>query len=282
MMPSKVLIENNVTLALEEDLRTGDITAELLPDNNQVKARIITREDLVLCGVEWATSCFKKVDSDLHIEALKQDGDFVNANETLFIITGNAKSILTAERCALNFVQTLSATATTTHKYASSVAHTQCKILDTRKTIPGLRLAQKYAVTMGGGKNHRVGLFDAILIKENHIAACGSITKAVKKAQSIAPDNMMIEVEVESHEELQEALNAGATRIMLDNFTPKEISEAVEINKKSALPAELEASGNITLETIKDYAEAGVDYISLGALTKHIRAIDLSLRIIEE
>lgn len=278
-------VKQDVENALNEDVRALDITASLLPEESIDTARIITREPMVLCGMDWLEASFLAVDENLTFSKQRKDGDFLQANETIIEITGKSKSLLTAERVALNFVQTLSATATITHTYAQKVAHTGCKILDTRKTIPGLRMAQKYAVLIGGGENHRIGLFDAILIKENHIHACGSIANALASAQEIAPEGMMIEIEVESLAQLATALAHGAKRIMLDNFDIETMKKAVQINKKfvahDGLPAKLEASGNITLDTIVGYAETGVDYISLGALTKHIQAIDLSMRILD-
>ncbi len=272
-----------VALALFEDLNgtdaSNDITAQLIPAEQQAKAQVISREDAIFCGKAWVLETFKQLNQPVEIEFLVEDGDKVSKNQPLFILTGSARAILTGERTALNFVQTLSSTATITHEYVSKIAHTQTNLLDTRKTIPGLRLAQKYATTCGGGKNHRVGLYDAFLIKENHIAAAGSIENAVKQAKIIAPGKP-VEVEVENNNELLQALNAGADIIMLDNYAPADIPAAVEINKNHQTPAKIEVSGDITLETIASYAQPGVDFISSGALSKHIKALDLSLRII--
>jgi nicotinate-nucleotide pyrophosphorylase [carboxylating] (EC 2.4.2.19) len=231
--------------------------------------------------VRLVKTSFLAVDKEVTFSHERKDGDTLVENDVIIEISGRSKSLLTAERAGLNFLQTLSSTATITHEYAAKISHTDCKILDTRKTIPGLRMAQKYAVTVGGGMNHRIGLFDAILIKENHIQACGSIKNALEQAYQLAAEDMLIEIEVESIEQMLEALSHGAKRIMLDNFTPKLMTEAVNINRDTSQPAELEASGNITLDNIVDYAQTGVDYISLGALTKHIRAIDLSMRLID-
>lgn len=268
-------IVNNVKAALAEDIGTGDITAALIPADQQAQARIITREDCTFCGQAWVEEVFRQLDPQVTISWKVKDGDFVSANSTLFTLSGNARSLLTGERTALNFVQTLSGTATTSHYYAQLVSHTSVKLLDTRKTLPGLRDAQKYAVTCGGCHNHRIGLYDAFLIKENHIAACGGIAAAVSKAKIIAPGKP-VEVEVESLEELHQALDAEADIIMLDNFSLEDMRLAVTINTGRA---KLEASGNITETTLPEIAATGVDYISIGALTKHCRAIDLSMRI---
>lgn len=270
-------IRASVRLALAEDIGTGDITAQLIPPQQQAQARVITREDCTFCGRAWVEEVFAQLDPTVAIHWQVQDGDQVAAGATLFSLSGNARSLLTGERAALNFVQTLSAVATASHAYAQQVAHTQVKLLDTRKTLPGLRLAQKYAVTCGGCHNHRWGLYDAFLIKENHIAACGGIANAVAEAQRIAPGKP-VEVEVENHTELQQALAAGADIIMLDNFTLSELQDAVAFTHGRA---KLEASGNITASTLVPTAETGVDFISIGALTKHCRAIDLSMRVSE-
>lgn len=273
------LISQLVKLALDEDLNyqsagDGDITAQLIPENEQANAKVITREDCVFCGKEIILEVFNQVDPTVKVDVLVNDGDKVAANATLFTASGSARAILTAERTALNFVQTLSGTATTTARYVKELEGTTTQLLDTRKTIPGLRALQKYAVKCGGGANHRIGLFDAFLIKENHIAACGGIDKAVAQAKSNHPTKP-VEVEVESLNELEQAITAGADIIMLDNFTTEMMRQAVEIN---AGRAALENSGNVTLETIAEYAETGVDYISVGALTKHVKAMDLSMR----
>lgn len=268
-------IVDNVKSALDEDIRTGDITAQLIPADQIATANVITREDCIFCGKDWVIEVFAQLDANVTIEWHIDDGDFARANSTLFTLSGNARSLLTGERAALNFVQTLSGTATTSHYYAKLVAHTDVKLLDTRKTIPGLRDAQKYAVACGGCHNHRIGLYDAFLIKENHIAACGSISLAVAAARTIAPKKP-VEVEVENFEELNQALTANADIIMLDNFSLADMREAVAIN---AGKAKLEASGNVTESTLPLIAETGVDFISIGALTKHCRAVDLSMRI---
>jgi len=265
-----------VTRALQEDIGSGDITAQLIPAAQTAKAQVITREDCTFCGRAWVEEVFRQLDPQVKIDWKLEDGDRAQANSVLFTLEGSARSLLTGERAALNFVQTLSGTATSCRQYAELVAHTQVKLLDTRKTIPGLRLAQKYAVTCGGCHNHRIGLYDAFLIKENHIAACGSIARAVAAAHQIAPGKP-VEVEVENFAELDEALQAGADIIMLDNFSFNDQRTAVTLNNHRA---KLEASGNITGDTLIPTAETGVDYISIGALTKHCRAVDLSMRVI--
>ncbi len=267
-------ITDNVAAALAEDLGSGDITAQLIPESNQANARVITREPATICGIDWVREVFLQVDAGVKIDFLVADGERVSANQTLFQIQGAARSLLTAERCALNFLQTLSGTATLCHHYAQQVSDTSVKLLDTRKTIPGLRIAQKYAVTCGGCFNHRIGLYDAFLIKENHIAACGSIQQAIGNARKIAPDKP-VEVEVESLAELDQALGAGADTIMLDNFDLQDLHRAVLTTNGTA---KLEASGGITEATLHPIAKTGVDYISIGALTKDCKAIDLSMR----
>ncbi|WP_273050388.1 MULTISPECIES: carboxylating nicotinate-nucleotide diphosphorylase [unclassified Pseudoalteromonas] len=279
MSISHTLITQLVTLALDEDLnyqtaQEGDITAQLIPQNEQASAKVITREDCIFCGKDIILEVFKQVDPTVNVTVLINDGDTVKANSTLFTASGSARSILTAERTALNFVQTLSGTATTTAHYVKELSGTTTQLLDTRKTIPGLRALQKYAVKCGGGANHRIGLFDAFLIKENHIAACGTIDKAVTQAKLNHP-NKPIEVEVESLNELDQAINAGADIIMLDNFSVEQIKQAVVLTNKRA---KLEVSGNMTLQTLKTYSQAGVDFISSGALTKNLQSIDLSMR----
>ncbi|TMN94629.1 carboxylating nicotinate-nucleotide diphosphorylase [Pseudoalteromonas sp. S558] len=279
MSISHTLITQLVTLALDEDLnyqtaQEGDITAQLIPQNEQASAKVITREDCIFCGKDIILEVFKQVDPTVNVTVLINDGDAVKANSTLFTASGSARSILTAERTALNFVQTLSGTATTTAHYVKELSGTTTQLLDTRKTIPGLRALQKYAVKCGGGANHRIGLFDAFLIKENHIAACGTIDKAVTQAKLNHP-NKPIEVEVESLNELDQAINAGADIIMLDNFSVEQIKQAVVLTNKRA---KLEVSGNMTLQTLKTYSQAGVDFISSGAPTKNLQSIDLSMR----
>ena len=264
-----------VTQALAEDIASGDITAELIGADVQARSRIVTREDGILCGTAFALEAFQQIDPSCHVEWAAQDGDAIAADSLVCTLSGPARALLTGERTALNFLQLLSGTASTAGQYAARVAHTGVKLLDTRKTVPGLRLAQKYAVTCGGCYNHRIGLFDAFLIKENHISAAGTIAKAVAAARDVAPDKP-VEVEVENEAELEQALTAGADRIMLDNFTLEALRDAVS---RTAGSADLEASGNVTDETLVAIAETGVDFISIGALTKHVRALDLSMRI---
>ncbi len=284
-------ISKTISWALCEDLgavgtetpqASQDITAMLIPENEQAVATVITREDCIVCGVAWVNEVFKQLDASLN-RAVEQttkitwfvnDGEAVTANTTLFELEGDARTLLTGERVALNFLQTLSGTATLTSQYVKELEGSNTKLLDTRKTLPGLRSAQKYAVLCGGGVNHRIGLFDAFLIKENHIAACGGISQAVATAKSNHSDKT-VEVEVESLDELGQALNAGADIIMLDNFTPAMIEQAVTATRGKA---KLEVSGNMTIEILREYTKAGVDFISSGALTKHVNAIDLSMR----
>ncbi len=270
----KADLQANVSAALLEDVGDGDITARLIPANEQASAGIITREDAIICGVDWVNEVARQVDASITIDWMVADGQKAEANQLLFQAHGNARSLLTFERCALNFLQCLSGTASIAHYYASLVSDTKVKLLDTRKTIPGLRKAQKYAVACGQCYNHRIGLYDAFLIKENHIAACGGIAAAISTAR-LQEANKPVEVEVESFDELQQALDAGADRIMLDNFTLREMRDSVAL---AAGRAELEASGGITEKTLRPIAETGVDYISIGALTKDCRAIDLSMR----
>lgn len=272
----KADLHNNVSAALLEDVGDGDITARLIPAAEIALAAIITRENATICGVDWVNEVARQVDSTIVIDWMVADGDQVQANQVLFQAHGNARSLLTFERCALNFLQCLSGTASTAHYYAGLVADTQVKLLDTRKTIPGLRKAQKYAVACGQCYNHRIGLYDAFLIKENHIAACGGISQAIATARKQEPTKP-VEVEVESLHELKQALEAGADRIMLDNFSLADMRKAVQL---ATGRAELEASGGITEQTLRPIAETGVDYISIGALTKDCRAIDLSMRFI--
>ncbi|WP_191117621.1 carboxylating nicotinate-nucleotide diphosphorylase [Vibrio campbellii] len=272
-------ITRAVADTLKEDLggvldADKDITASLIPVDAVNTATIITREHGVFCGQAWADEVFKQLGGKVAIEWHVNDGDKVEPNQTLCTLTGPARDLLTGERNAMNFIQTLSGCATITAEYAEKIAHTECRLLDTRKTIPGLRSALKYAVACGGGFNHRIGVFDAYLIKENHIIACGGITQAITTAKQLNPGKP-VEVETESLDELKAAIEAGADIIMLDNFTKDMMREAVTIN---AGRAALENSGNVTLETIAEYAETGVDYISVGALTKHLKAMDLSMR----
>ncbi|WP_237485567.1 carboxylating nicotinate-nucleotide diphosphorylase [Vibrio hippocampi] len=272
-------ITRAVADTLREDLGgtldvSADITASLIPEDAHNTATIITREHGVFCGQAWADEVFKQLGSQVSIEWHVKDGDKVVPNQTLCTLTGPARILLTGERNAMNFIQTLSGCASVVAQYAEQIAHTPCRLLDTRKTIPGLRSALKYAVACGGGYNHRIGVFDAYLIKENHIIACGGINKAIATAKQLNPGKP-VEVETESLDELRQAIDAGADIIMLDNFTKEMMREAVKIN---AGRAALENSGNVTLETIKEFAETGVDYISVGALTKHLVALDLSMR----
>ncbi|WP_022942532.1 carboxylating nicotinate-nucleotide diphosphorylase [Psychromonas hadalis] len=278
-------ISESVRIALHEDLNglspaEGDITANLIPEDKQAKAIVITREDAVFCGQAWTQEVFRQLGDNVKITWHVKDGDFVKANTTLFTLEGCARTLLTGERSALNFIQTLSGIATRVKQYMDLIRDTRCKLLDTRKTLPGLRNASKYAVLCGGGFNHRLGLFDAYLIKENHILACGGIKQAIEMANQQHPERW-VEVEVESLDELKQALNAGAQRVMLDNFTVPMMIEAVQINKNNDHTADLEVSGNVTTSTILTYASTGVDYISVGALTKHINAIDLSMRFVD-
>jgi nicotinate-nucleotide pyrophosphorylase (carboxylating) len=272
----KADVHANVRAALLEDVGDGDITARLIPADEQASAVIITREDAIICGLDWVNEVARQVDASVTIDWSVADGQKAEANQVLFQAYGNARSLLTFERCALNFLQCLSGTASIAHYYASLVADTPVKLLDTRKTIPGLRKAQKYAVACGQCYNHRIGLYDAFLIKENHIAACGGISQAIATARQQEPSKP-VEVEVESMDELTQALDAGADRIMLDNFTLSDLRDAVAL---AAGRAELEASGGITEQTLRPIAETGVDFISIGALTKDCRAIDLSMRFV--
>ena len=274
LIPSSVDID--VARALDEDVGSGDLTALLIPATQTARARVITRETAVIAGRPWFDACFRALDLGCVIDWQVNEGDQVTAGCALVEVTGNARALLTAERPALNFLQTLSAVATATRPYVEAVAGTRAAILDTRKTLPGLRIAQKYAVRVGGGQNQRVGLFDGILIKENHIAAAGGIAPVLDAAFKLAAGKVSVQIEVETLDQLREALTAGATLILLDNFTPAQMREAVTL---TAGRAELEASGNITLETVRTVAETGVDRISIGGLTKHIHAIDLSMRI---
>ena len=267
-------LEETVDNALKEDIGSGDVTAKLIPEDDFSLATIITREPATICGIDWVEEVFAQLDSQVFIEWDVDDGDLVTAGQQLCSLSGSTRALLTGERAALNFLQTLSSTATKAAEYTAAISGTKVKVLDTRKTIPGLRLAQKYAVSCGGAYNHRVGLYDAILIKENHILAAGGISQAVEAARFNSPE-LMIEVEVENLDELQQALEAKVNRIMLDNFDLDLLRQAVSITNKQS---ELEASGNVTLETIRAIAETGVDYISTGAITKDIKAIDLSMR----
>ena len=267
-------IQLNIQQALQEDIGDGDITALLTPEDEQATATIISREDMILAGQPWVNALIAAFDPSVQIIWLKNDGDLVLANETIFKLAGSARSLLTVERPALNFVQTLSAVATKTAEYVKQLDGLNTKLLDTRKTLPGLRIAQKYAVAVGGGQNHRLGLFDAFLIKENHIMAAGGIAQAIAKAHQIAPGKP-VEVEVETWAELDQALEAQADIVMLDNFSQQQMIDAV---KYVAGRCKLEASGNITIANLHEVASTGVDYISMGVLTKDVKAVDLSMR----
>lgn len=280
-MPKKMSVniedvKNNVRAALAEDIGSGDITASLIPSDTQASAQVITREAGIVCGRAWVDEVFAQVDSTIVLCWNVCDGQHVTANEILFTAKGSARGLLTAERCALNFLQLLSGTATACQRLAETVSNSTVKLLDTRKTIPGLRIAQKYAVSCGSCYNHRVGLYDAFLVKENHINACGGIDKAVAQARAIAPDKLL-EVEVENLGELGEALAAGCDRIMLDNFSLEQMTQAVKLSQGRV---ELEASGGVTQAMLKAIAATGVDYISIGALTKDTKAMDLSMRLL--
>lgn len=276
-------IKHSVTSALEEDLGGKldahlDVTAQLIPDDAENEATVITRESGVFCGKEWVEEVYRQLGGRVQITWFVKDGDAIEPNQELFHLKGHARTMLTAERTTLNFVQTLSGVATVVNRYVKAMGETRTQLLDTRKTVPGLRTALKYAVTAGGGHNHRIGLFDMYLIKENHIMACGGITQAIQKARELNP-GIKVEVEVESLTELQEALNAKADIIMLDNFEYEDMLEAVKITNGQA---KLEISGNVSLETIGRYAATGVDFISVGALTKNVQAIDLSMRFVKK
>ena len=276
LMTEQVAID--VSRALAEDIGSGDLTAQLLPADQTAKARVITRENAVVAGRPWFDACFQALDPACRIDWQVSEGDSVSADTVLVEITGFARALLTAERPALNFLQTLSAVATATRAYVDAVRGMHAAILDTRKTLPGLRVAEKYAVRVGGGQNQRIGLYDGILIKENHIAAAGGIAAALDAAFRLAADKVSVQIEVESLDELEQALAAGAPLILLDNFTLPQMRRAVQITRGRAL---LEASGNINLTNVREIAETGVSRISIGALTKHIRAVDLSMRLVE-
>ncbi|OBS09143.1 carboxylating nicotinate-nucleotide diphosphorylase [Acidihalobacter prosperus] len=273
-LPPATLIEANVQAALAEDLGSGDLTAALIPENVSARAEVITREDAVLCGQAWFEAVFRQLSPSIAVVWAAEEGRTVAANTLLCTLQGPARPLLSGERTALNFLQTLSGTATATRHYARLLAGTRTRLLDTRKTLPGLRAAQKYAVACGGGQNHRMGLYDAILIKENHIAAAGSLTAAVRRAREIAPD-VTVEVETEHLGELDEALDAGADIIMLDEYSLDDMRTAVA---RARGRARLEVSGGVDEARLREIAETGVDYVSVGALTKHLRATDLSMR----
>jgi nicotinate-nucleotide pyrophosphorylase (carboxylating) len=277
-MPAPKLPEDiaeNVRRAITEDVGTGDLTAALVSPQTRAEARVITREDAVLCGTAWFDEVFRQLDDRIRIDWHAKDGDPVRAGDTLCELRGPARALLTGERTALNFLQLLCGTATRARHYAEAVRGTRAVILDTRKTVPGLRRAQKYAVACGGGRNHRLGLYDAILIKENHIAAAGSVTAALASARRAAPQGVLVEIEVENLGQLREALAAGADHLLLDNFSVGDLKAAVA---EARGRAKLEASGGVDLSGIRAIAETGVDYISVGEMTKSIRAVDLSMR----
>mgnify|MGYP003841767945 FL=1 len=274
-MLTQQYIQQLADLALKEDIGSGDITAELVRSDTNARAVVVSRETGVLCGSTFVDAVFSMLDAEINIDWFKSDGDLLEPNDTLFTVSGNARKILTGERTALNFLQLLSGTATLAYRFANSVEGTSVRLLDTRKTIPGLRLAQKYAVTCGGCHNHRIGLYDAFLIKENHIEACGGIADAISAARKSAPGKT-VEIEVETLNELQLALAANPDRIMLDNFSEAMLREAVAAN---AGQCELEASGNITELNLRSIAETGIDFISIGALTKRVEPLDLSMRL---
>ncbi|MBW0149482.1 carboxylating nicotinate-nucleotide diphosphorylase [Marinobacter arenosus] len=278
MIPAELLRQarvENVAQSLREDIGDGDITAQLIPADKLASGRVITREHATIAGCDWVTEVFRQVDPTVKLDWQVTDGDTVSPDQVLFRMQGPARSLLTAERSALNWLQTLSGVATVCANYAQKVAHTGVRLLDTRKTLPGLRLAMKYAVTCGGCHNHRIGLWDAFLIKENHISACGSIAGAISEARRIAPGRP-VEVETESMDELQQALSAGADIIMLDEFSLEDMRAAVALTNGRA---RLEASGGINAQSLVTVAETGVDYISIGALTKDVKATDLSMRL---
>jgi len=271
-------LAQQVTTALAEDIGDGDITARLVPAAQRVTGKVITRDDAILCGRAWVTEVFRQLDPTVEVTWHADDGDRVTANQTLFEVAGLARPVLTGERTALNFLQLLSATATITRRFVDAIAGTRCEVWDTRKTIPGLRTAQKYAVVCGGGNHYRIGLFDQVLIKENHIAAAGSLTAAVAAARSAA-GSRKIDVEVETMEELEEALRAGPDVILLDEFSLADMRTAVALNDATGRRVKYEASGSVTLDNVRSVAETGVDYISIGSVTKHVHAVDLSLRL---
>ena len=271
-------LESQVEAALREDIGSGDVTAALVPAAQQVHGSVVTREEAVLCGCAWAAETFRRLDPRVQLTWYAADGDRIAVRQVVLALAGPARPVLTGERTALNFLQLLSATATATRRFVDAVAGTGCRILDTRKTLPGLRSAQKYAVRCGGAENHRMGLYDRVLIKENHIAAAGSIGGAIAAARHSAR-GVTVEVEVESLSEMEEALNAGPDIIMLDEFSLPDLEAAVALNRARGAPAKLEASGSVSLQTVRAIAETGVDYVSVGGLTKHVHAVDLSMRL---
>lgn len=276
----KLAIASSIKTALAEDIGNCDLTARLLPAEQRATATIISRESAVLCGIPWVEACFHQLDANIVIDWKAAEGAMIAANQPVCEIRGNARAMLTGERCALNFLQTLSATATVTRQYADAIRGTRARIFDTRKTLPGLRLAQKYAVTVGGGQNQRLGLYDGILIKENHIAAAGSIEAALQAAQEIAAmTHVPVQIEVENLAQLQSALDAGARLVLLDNFSLQDLRDAVKLGHGRAV---LEASGGISMENVREIAMTGVDRISIGSLTKNLKAVDLSMRFMTQ
>ena len=269
------IIQSQVSQALAEDIGSGDLTAALIPQDNRSSAHLVCREPAVLCGCDWFNEVFRQLDDSITIQWYANDGDSIRNEQRICTVSGNARHILTGERSAINFLQTLSGTASAAHQYVKQLESSAVKLLDTRKTIPGLREAQKYAVKCGGAYNHRHGLFDGVLIKENHIMAAGSITDAVANARKIIPHTVKIEVEVETLEEVSEALNAGADILLLDNMDNIQLEQAIALNHGRAL---LEVSGNITMQRLKELSRLAIDFISTGAITKHIKAVDFSLR----
>ncbi|MGA2779385.1 MAG: carboxylating nicotinate-nucleotide diphosphorylase [Steroidobacteraceae bacterium] len=276
-VPVPADLETQVERALAEDIGGGDLTAALIPAGAQGRASVITREPAIICGRPYVNATFLHLDPQVRIDWRVEEGTNAHADQLLFVVSGSARALLTGERTALNFLQLLSATATAAHRYVTLIQGTGCRLLDTRKTIPGLRTAQKYAVRVGGGQNHRIGLFDGVLIKENHIVAAGSITAAVTNARAQQP-RARVEVEVENIDELREAIAVGADIAMLDDFPLAQLREAVALNRASTKPLLLEASGGVTEDSVRVIAETGVDYVSVGAITKHINAVDLSMR----
>lgn len=275
----RIEIAKQVALALQEDMATGDINAQLIPASQIDTATIISREPMVMAGRPWVEAVFALLDPTMTLDWQVEDGESVAANQTLVTLTGNTRALLTGERTALNFLQSLSSTATVVAKHMAQIADLPTKLLDTRKTIPLLRYAQKYAVLCGGGHNHRIGLFDAFLIKENHIMACGSIAQAVAQARQIA--HKSVEVEVENFDELHQAIEAKADIVMLDNFSLEDTKKAVDLLNRLGKPCQLEASGDVTIANLREIALTGVDFVSMGALTKHIKAVDLSMRFVK-
>ena len=270
------IVREDVQRALAEDVGAGDLTAQLVPEASQSSGHILCRDSAILCGSDWVNAVFQQIDDSVSINWRFTDGDLLGENDIVCELDGNSRALLTGERTALNFLQTLSATATITSLYSEAVSGTRARILDTRKTLPGMRRAQKYAVSCGGGLNHRMGLYDAVLIKENHVSAAGSVSAALAQAKSIAGPDIDVEIEVENLTELTEALGAGANHVLLDNFEIEDIVTAVQMNRRRAI---LEASGGVSLDNVRDIAKTGVDYISVGELTKNVIAIDFSMRL---